>query len=193
MDSCLKFYDLDKQGGNMKKSIFLIWMTILLVLGSSLFVLATEMDAEETREEVNTVEEADKQVEETKATKAEEAPLEPTQEEEEETDLSEVDGASKQILGTMSRKDERIKELTQKYNDKTLGTVAYWLEVVRFYSTPVLFIFLVMGAFNFFIVGNKKLDKKEQGFGWMTTCFVGWVVFQVIPLVFALVTIGLSK
>lgn len=94
--------------------------------------------------------------------------------------------ASEEILGQVTEKDKKIAELSDKYNDKTLGTVAYYLDMARYYSTPIFFIFLTIGGFNFFIVGNKKLDKKEQGFSWITACVIGWVVFQCIPLAFAL-------
>lgn len=98
----------------------------------------------------------------------------------------EMSGASEEIIGAMTKKDKKIAELSDKYNDKTLGMVAYYLEIVRYYSTPIFFIFLTIGAFNFFIIGNKKLDKKEQGFGWINACIIGWVFFQCIPLIFAL-------
>ena len=101
----------------------------------------------------------------------------------------EMSPAGDEIVGAVSKKDRRIAELSDKYNDKNLGKVAYYLEVVRFYSTPIFFIFLTIGAFNFFIIGNKKLDKKEQGFGWITACIIGWVFFQCIPLAFALFTL----
>lgn len=105
------------------------------------------------------------------------------------SDNNELSGASEEILGAVTEKDRKIAELSDKYNDKALGTVAYYLELVRYYSTPIFFIFLTIGAFNFFIIGNKKLDKKEQGFGWITACIIGWVFFQCIPLIFALLAI----
>lgn len=101
----------------------------------------------------------------------------------------EMSPAGEEMVGAVSKKDRKIAELSDKYNDKNLGKVAYYLEVVRFYSTPIFFIFLTIGAFNFFIIGNKKLDKKEQGFGWITACIIGWVFFQCIPLAFALFTL----
>ena len=104
-------------------------------------------------------------------------------------DEEEMSPAGDEIVGAVSKKDRRISELSDKYNNKNLGKVAYYLEVVRFYSTPIFFIILTIGAFNFFIIGNKKLDKKEQGFGWITACIIGWVFFQCIPLAFALFTL----
>ena len=166
----------------MKKLAFLIIMSTIL-LGFSGIRLATE-DVE-TQEEmvVLTAEDSRQNDEAVTDTKTQNSDAE-------EKDMGE---ASTQVIGAMNKKEERIKVLTQKFNDKTLAVIAYWLEVVRFYSTPIFFIFLTIGAFNFFIVGNKKLDKKEQGFGWMTACIIGWVVFQCIPLVFTLVTLGVTK
>lgn len=109
--------------------------------------------------------------------------------EEKVEESGEMSSAGESVIGAVTKKDKKIAELSDKYNDKNLGKVAYYLEVVRFYSTPIFFIFLTIGAFNFFIVGNKKLDKKEQGFGWITACIIGWVFFQCIPLAFALFTL----
>lgn len=102
----------------------------------------------------------------------------------------ELNASSETLLNNVSRKDKRIAELTDKYNDKFYGTVAYYLEVAQKYSLPICFIGITMGAFNFLIIGNKKLDKKEQGFNWIVGFSIGLVVFNVIPLIFALFVAG---
>ena len=114
---------------------------------------------------------------------------EDSKEENDDEGKENLSDASEEIIESVTKKDKRIAELKVKYNNDTLAVIAYYLEVVRFYSTPIFFIFFTIGAFNFFIIGNKKLDKKEQGFGWITACIIGWVVFQCIPLIFALLTI----
>ena len=167
----------------MKKLVFLTSI-IAAILIMQCLSLATE---EATWQEENGIAVASS--EETARDVVQEDVPETKQEEDHSEELT---GASEQVIGTLTKKEKRINELTEKFNDKTLGTIAYWLEVARFYSTPIFFIFLTIGAFNFFIVGNKKLDKKEQGFGWMTACVIGWVVFQCIPLIFTLVTLGFA-
>lgn len=102
----------------------------------------------------------------------------------------ELNDASETIINSKDKKARRIAELTDKYNDKVLGNVAYYLELAQKYSFPVCFIGLAMGAFNFLIIGNKKLDKKEQGFAWIVGFTIGLVVFNVIPLLFALIVAG---
>ena len=98
--------------------------------------------------------------------------------------------AGERVVGRIRRKEKRIAELTDKYNDEIYGKVAYYLEVAQKYSLPICFIGIAMGSFNFLIVGNKKLDKKEQGYGWIVGFVIGLVVFNVMPLLFALFVAG---
>ncbi len=97
---------------------------------------------------------------------------------------------SETVLENMTKKEKRMAELTDKYNDSFYGQVAYYLEVLQKYSLPICFVGITVGSFNFLIVGNKKLDKKEQGFGWIVGFTIGLVVFNVLPLIFALFVAG---
>ncbi len=105
----------------------------------------------------------------------------------EETELND---ASETIIGSVDKKTKRIAELTDKYNDKLFGTVAYYFEVIQKYSFPICFIGITIGAFNFLIIGNKKLDKKEQGFNMIVGFTIALVIFNVMPLVLALIAAG---
>lgn len=113
--------------------------------------------------------------------------LVPDAQNKEKNDMTE---AGETVVGRISRKEKRIAELTDKYNDEVYGKVAYYLEVAQKYSLPICFIGIAMGSFNFLIVGNKKLDKKEQGYGWIVGFVIGLVVFNVMPLLFALFVAG---
>lgn len=97
---------------------------------------------------------------------------------------------AEKILSNMSNKERKIAEYTDKYNDKALGTTAYYLDVVRVYSIPVWIICLAIGGFNFGIIGEKKLDKREQGFGFIVASLCGFAISQVLPLIFALLVAG---
>lgn len=98
--------------------------------------------------------------------------------------------AADKVLENMSKKERKIAEYTDKYNSETHGITAYYIEVVQLYSIPVFIIFLIIGAFNFFIVGEKKLDKKEQGFSFIMASLCGLVFFQVLPFLYALLVAG---
>lgn len=107
-----------------------------------------------------------------------------------EANSENISKASEKVLDNMSKKERKIAEYTDKYNNKNLATVAYVLDRIQLYSIPVCIIGLTWGAFNYYIIGEKKLDKKEQGFGFIVAFLCGLVVFQVIPLGFALLVAG---
>jgi hypothetical protein len=136
------------------------------------------------------------EIQDTEEPKKEEAPVISNKEDKETTTTGtnsenvELNDASETIINSKDKKARRIAELTDKYNDKISGTVAYYLELAQKYSFPICFIGLAMGAFNFLIIGNKKLDKREQGFAWIVGFTIGLVVFNVIPLLFALIVAG---
>ena len=98
--------------------------------------------------------------------------------------------ASETTIKNLTTKDEKIEEYSKKLGSKTNGIVLYYLEVVRDYSFPVCFVGLAIASLNFFIIGNKKLEKREQGFNMLVTLIVGLIVFQVLPLLFAIIVAG---
>ncbi len=112
-----------------------------------------------------------------------------------ENEIDELDtglgNASKVTINKLKTKEERIASYTEALGgNKTYGTVLYWLNVVRDYSVPVFFVLLVIASLNFFIIGNKKLEKREQGFSMLVTLIIGLIVFQVLPFLFAIIVAG---
>ncbi len=106
-------------------------------------------------------------------------------------DEIELSNASKTTHKNLASKEEDIQRYTEKLGgDRTNGTVLYYLKLVQWYSIPVCFVGLVIASLNFFIIGNKKLDKREQGFKMLVTLIVGLIVFQVLPLLFAIIVAG---
>lgn len=98
--------------------------------------------------------------------------------------------ASLTTIENLKTKDEKIEYYSEKCGNKTNGTVLYYLYEVQKYSVPICFIGLVIASLNFFIIGNKKLDKREQGFGMLIAFGLGLIVFQVLPLLFAIIVAG---
>lgn len=99
--------------------------------------------------------------------------------------------ASETTINRVMTKEEKIKENAEKCGgDKNLGTVLYYLEIVQKYSVPVCFIGLTIASLNFFIIGNKKLEKREQGFSMLIMFGLGLIMFQVLPLLFAIIVAG---
>ena len=126
-----------------------------------------------------------------------EIPVEETQNTEEDKNNGDslkdagLNDASETILENVSNADRKKAAYIDKYGgDKVLGLVAYYLGMAQVYSWPFCFIGITIGAFNFLILGNKKLDKKEQGFGWIVGFTMALVVFNVLPLLYAVLVAG---
>ena len=112
-------------------------------------------------------------------------------EETSEQNLTAGSNASETVLNNVKNREEKIAEYTAKYGgDAVYGKTAYYLGLAQKYSIPICFIGLAIGALNFFIIGNKKLEKREQGFGMIVAFLLGLVVFQVLPLLYAIVVAG---
>jgi hypothetical protein len=96
----------------------------------------------------------------------------------------------------LKSKDEKLRIYMAPISEGGRGLssinahVLYYLELAQLYSYPVCFIGIVIGSLNFFIIGNKKLDKREQGFNMLVTLILGLIVFQVLPLLFAIIVAG---
>ena len=99
----------------------------------------------------------------------------------------EMGNASSTTINNLTSKDEKIKKYSEALGDKTNGTVLYYLELARKYSYPVIFVLMVIASLNYFIIGNKKLEKRENGFRMLVTLVVGLIVFQILPLLFAII------
>ena len=98
--------------------------------------------------------------------------------------------ANTTIEKNLMTKEEKIAEYAEKVGSKSNGTIMFYLYEVARYSVPVCFIGLTIAALNFFIIGNKKLEKREQGFSMLMLFAGGLIFFQVLPLLFAIVVAG---
>lgn len=101
-----------------------------------------------------------------------------------------LSSASEKLLTNVTKSERKKASYIDKYNDELLGTIAYILDCLRIYSLPIGFIVMTIGAFNFLIIGNKKLDKKEQGYAWIVFSVIAIAVFNVLPLLYALLVAG---
>ncbi|MBR4110729.1 MAG: hypothetical protein IKK43_03445 [Clostridia bacterium] len=105
-------------------------------------------------------------------------------------EMTNLSNASETTLENLTTKEEKIAYYTEKYGDETEGRVAYWISIAQKYSIPVFFLLLIWGALNFFIIGNKKLQQREKGFSIIIGSIIGAIVFQAIPLIYAIFVAG---
>lgn len=166
----------------MKKSYIKKFAMILTVLMTftifSSFVLGTDNLTNDTLpDEKPIVEIGELEVEESQNT-------------EDKIKDADLNGASENILENVTESERKKAYYIDKYNDEFFGTIAYALDWLRIYSLPVIFIIMIIGSFNFLIVGNKKLDKKEQGYSMIVFSVIALVVFNVLPLLYAVLVAG---
>lgn len=109
---------------------------------------------------------------------------------EDKSEDANLNDASETILENVTESERKKAYYIDKYNDEFFGTIAYALDWLRIYSLPVIFIIMIIGSFNFLIVGNKKLDKKEQGYSMIVFSVIALVVFNVLPLLYAVLVAG---
>ena len=76
------------------------------------------------------------------------------------------------------------------YGNDTYGMVAYFLNIVRIYSIPFGFVGIVMAAIYRYVIGIRKLDVQDKGFGTLVAIITVMVICQVLPLIFAIVVRG---
>ncbi len=83
-----------------------------------------------------------------------------------------------------------IEDYQEQYGNETYGTVAYILNIVRIYSIPFCFVGIVISAVFRYVIGIRRLDVQDRGFGLMVGIFSVLVICQVLPLIFAIVVKG---
>ncbi len=90
-------------------------------------------------------------------------------------------------------KDKALKSLEDykvAYGNDTYGFVAYLLNIVRIYSIPFGFVGIVIAAIYRYVIGIRKLDVQDKGFGVLVAIITVMVICQVLPLIFAIVVRG---
>ena len=90
-------------------------------------------------------------------------------------------------------KDKELKTLEDyrnAYGSDSYGLTAFLLNKVRIYSIPFGFVTIIIAAKYQYIIGLKKLDVRDKGFGLMIASITLVVICQVLPLVFAIVVKG---
>lgn len=85
---------------------------------------------------------------------------------------------------------ETLQDYQDSYGDKTYGFVAYILNIIRLYSIPFGFVGIAISGIYRYIIGIRKLDVRDKGFGAMIGIITVMVICQILPLVFAIVVKG---
>lgn len=82
---------------------------------------------------------------------------------------------------------ELEKYQAQYKNNKFYGYVAYILNIARILSIPFFVLGILISVVYQFMIGLKKRDMVNRGRGMRITFVIGFIIFQVLPLLFAIV------
>lgn len=94
------------------------------------------------------------------------------------------------LVQMKDRELETLQDYQEQYGDNTYGLVAYILNIIRIYSIPLGFLGIAVSGIYRYIIGIRKLDVRDKGFGAMIGIITVMVICQVLPLVFAIVVKG---
>lgn len=106
---------------------------------------------------------------------------------------NEVDLATDSTVNLVKIKEKELKTLQDyqaAYGNDTYGLAAYILNGIRIYSIPFGFVGIAISGIYRYIIGIRKLDVRDKGFGAMIGIITVMVICQVLPLVFAIVVKG---
>lgn len=98
-----------------------------------------------------------------------------------------INDRTNEMLEIKNKSEKEIEQYKERYNSDTYGLAAFVLSKVRFYSIPVCFIGIVIGALYQFVLGTRRLDKKHKGFNLILTFVTLLVICQILPLIFAII------
>ena len=109
------------------------------------------------------------------------------------TNETQVDLSSDSTVSLVQIKDKELKNLQDyqdTYGNNTYGLAAYILNIIRIYSIPFGFVGIAISGIYRYIIGIRKLDVRDKGFGAMIGIITVMVICQILPLVFAIVVKG---
>lgn len=95
-----------------------------------------------------------------------------------------------QLIEIKEKELNTLEEYKKSYGSDAYGLTAYLLNKVRLYSIPFGFVAIVISAIYQYVIGIRKLDVRDKGFGVMIASITILVICQVLPLVFAIVVKG---
>lgn len=105
----------------------------------------------------------------------------------------EADITSDSTVSLVKMKDRELKTLQdyqEAYGNDTYGLAAYILNIIRIYSIPFGFVGIAISGIYRYVIGIRKLDVRDKGFGAMIGIITVMVICQVLPLIFAIVVKG---
>ena len=100
------------------------------------------------------------------------------------------DDTKSELKDLKEKSNSELQEFIEKYGSQTYGIAAYILDKVRIYSIPLCFVGIAIGAIYQYVIGIRKLDVRDKGFGVVIAFVTILIICQILPLIFAIVVKG---
>ena len=95
-----------------------------------------------------------------------------------------------ELVGLKSGAEAEIQNYEDLYGSKAYGYVAYILNKVQIFSIPLCFLGIAIGSIYQYVIGIRRLDLRDKGFGLIIGFVTILVICQILPLIFAIVVQG---
>lgn len=95
-----------------------------------------------------------------------------------------------ELVNFKSKSEAEMKDYEELYGSKAYGFTAYMLNKVQLFSIPLCFLGIAIGSLYQYVIGIRRLDLRNRGFGLIITFVTILVICQVLPLIFAIVVQG---
>ena len=104
--------------------------------------------------------------------------------------VTEIDTGKSKIVQLKDKELKEVADYNERYGSEAYGWTAYILNKVRLYSIPLCFLGIAIGAIYQYIIGIRKLDERDKGFGMIISFVTLFGICQLLPLVFAIIVRG---
>ena len=95
-----------------------------------------------------------------------------------------------EVVEIKSKAENELAQYEEDYGSKTYGYVAYVLNKLRIFSIPLCFLGIAVGSIYQYVLGIRKMDVRDKGFGLIIGFVTVLVICQVLPLIFTIVVQG---
>lgn len=95
-----------------------------------------------------------------------------------------------ELVEIKKKAEKELADYNELYGSESYGMTAYILNKLRIYSIPFCFIGIAVGAIYQYVLGIRRLDVRDKGFHVSIAFITLAVIFQVLPLIYAIIVKG---
>ncbi len=95
-----------------------------------------------------------------------------------------------ELLEIKESTKSKLDTYIEQYGSVPYGIVAYALNGLRIVSIPTCFLGIAWGAIKQYVTGIRRADVRDRGFYLIIIFVTILLIFQVLPLIFAIIVRG---